>query len=714
MLAPQILMALTATAAIYAPSPSLQSFQQQIPRQSPRVSTGVEGSVQTELGRSLPAVHVTLYDSAGNSKGRDTKGDGNFQFLNLAPGEYQLQFDARGFESWQQRIQVSSGNVLLLPVVLKPNAPLLYVRQVPLQPQLGPPPEMLPPPEIAAWRYIPISPPWMPLIIEPERVPLDAELFTQVPNRWKEDYSTIAEDYHDEQPYRRYGYPGEFPFVRGHWYDPFNRSKLKGDYPIIGKRTFLDITAVSDTLVDGRLIPTPTNVSTARQGETGFFGGFGQLLTAENLAVSLDLFHGDAAFRPVDWRVKVTADENINFLAVQETGIVNPSPRAGTTRFDTHGSLQEAFGEVKLADLSHSFDFVSTRVGIQTFNSDFRGFIFSDQEPGARLFGNFGSNRYQYNLAFFPMLEKDTNSGLNQFKYRHQDVYIANLYRQDFIKPGYAIQVSFHYDKDDPTIQYDKNGFLVRPAPIGAVVTDQVNTHYIRAYYYGLTGDGHFGRLNLTHAFYQVLGHDSFNTIADRRVSINAQMAAAELSLDKDWIRYRLSFFYASGSKNPNSGTARGFDAIFDDPNFAGGIFSFWNREGIRLTGTGVALESPDSLIPSLRSSKIEGDASFVNPGLLLYNAGADIDITPKLRGFLNLNVIRFAHPETLDLVLFQSGIHAGVGADSGIGLRYRPPLTDNIILTAGVNMFNPFQGFRDIYTQRVLFAGFLSVRFQF
>jgi hypothetical protein len=533
----------------------------------------------------------------------------------------------------------------------------------------------------------------------------DEEVFTPVQDRWARDYP----------PYRRYEYQGEFPYVKGHPYDPFNRNKLKGDYPIFGQRTFLNLTAASDTFAEGRLLPTPSNVSTARPGSEGFFGHFGQFFTTENLAVSVDLFHGDTSFRPVDWRVKVTAAMNLNYLLVQENGIVNPDPRRGTTRFDDHPSLQEAFGEVKLKDLSSQYDFISTRFGIQGFNSDFRGFIFSDQEPGVRLFGNLRSNRYQYNVAYFPMLEKDTNSGLNRFEYRHQQVYVANLYRQDFVKPGYTIQVSFHYDKDDPSRRFDQNNFLVRPAPIGAVVsTGGVREHAIRAYYYGLTGDGHVGRLNLTHAFYQVLGHDSFNSIARRPVDINAQMAAAELSLDRDWLRYRVSFFYASGDKNPQDGTARGFDAIFDAPNFAGGMFSFWNREGIRLTGSGVGLTSPDSLLPSLRSSKIEGQANFVNPGLFLYNAGVDIDITPKLRGFVNLNLIRFARTEPLELVLFQRPIHAGVGADSGLGVRYRPPLTDNIVITAGVNAFEPFRGFQDIYTHRVLWAGFISMRFQF
>jgi hypothetical protein len=307
------------------------------------------------------------------------------------------------------------------------------------------------------------------------------------------------------------------------------------------------------------------------------------------------------------------------------------------------------------------------------------------------------------------MLEKDTNSGLNTFAYRHQQVMIANLYRQDFIKPGYTIQASFHYNKDDPSFQLDTNNFIVRPAPIG-----NVQEHAIRAYYYGLTGDGHFGRLNITHAFYQVLGHDTFNELAGRRVDINAQMAAAEVSIDKDWLRYRASFFYASGDRNPTDGSARGFDTIFDNPNFAGGFFSFWDREGIRLLSTGVGLVSDNSLVPDLRTSKSEGQANFVNPGLFLYNAGVDINITPKLKGFVNLNLIRFADTEPLELLLFQSGIHAGVGADSGIGVSYRPPLSENIVITGGFNAFEPFQGFRDILTNRMLFSVFTNVRFRF
>jgi hypothetical protein len=57
--------------------------------------------------------------------------------------------------------------------------------------------------------------------------------------------------------------------------------------------------------------------------------------------------------------------------------------------------------------------FDSIRVGIQPFNADFRGFLFQDNQLGVRLFGDRDANRWQYNIAYFQRLEKDTNSGLN-------------------------------------------------------------------------------------------------------------------------------------------------------------------------------------------------------------------------------------------------------------------------------------------------------------
>ena len=683
-----------------------QADQQHIPRQTPASTAAIQGIAHTEAGLGLGGVTVILQDlSKGKSFPTTTTGDGVFRFLNLKPGRYQVKASREGFEPFAQGdIQLKPGDVFALEFKMKVTSTGAEgIREIPRDPALGPKPAG-PPPEVtpsSPYRTLPQEPPpaatGEPRPLEP--LPSDDKVFNVMPNRWAYEFPD----------YRRYNQQGEYPYTQDHWYNPFNRNKLKGDYPIIGNQIFLDLSFISDTFLDGRRIPVPSGLGSQSPGSAEFFGRFGQFFLSENLTFSFDLFHGDTSFRPADWRIKITPEVNINYLNVQENGVVNVDVRKGDTRLDTHAGLQEAFVEVKLADLSSDFDFISARAGIQSFNSDFRGFIFSDQEPGLRIFGNLDNNRYQFNLAYFAMLEKDANSGLNTFDYRKQQVMIANVYRQDFFKPGYTVEVNFHYDKDDPSFKYDTNNFLVRPDPIGLA-----KPHAVRAYYYGFNGDGHLGPINITHSFYQALGHDTFNYLAGRRVSINAQMAAVELSLDKNWLRYRTSFFYSSGDKDPRDGSARGFDTIFDNPNFAGGFFSFWNREGLRLTGTGVALENGGSLVPDLKSSKLEGQANFVNPGLFLYNAGVDADLTPKLKAFANLNLIRFARTEPLELLLFQKPIHAGVGADSGLGLTYRPPLSENIVLTGGVNVFEPFQGFREISTNRTLIALFANVRFRF
>jgi hypothetical protein len=356
-------------------------------------------------------------------------------------------------------------------------------------------------------------------------------------------------------------------------------------------------------------------------------------------------------------------------------------------------TLQQAFGEVHLKDLSDNYDFMSLRAGIQPFNGDFRGFIYNDVNDGARLFGNWNNNLYQYNLAWFHQLEKDTDSGLNTLEDRGQDVFVANLYRQDFLWPGYTTELSFFANYDHGGIHYDDNGNLVRPAPVGAV-----REHALQAYYLGWAGDGHIGRINVSHAFYEVVGHDDFNGLAGRPVDINAQMAALEVSYDHNWARYKASFFYASGDNNVNGKTATGFDSIVDNPNFTGGPFSYWARQGFNLGGTAVNLKDESSLLPDLRTSKTEGQANFANPGVFIFGVGAEFDVTPKVRTFLNANYIRFAETGAIESVLQTAHISQEVGYDFSLGWQYRPFLTDNVIVSAGFGVLIPGDGYRDIY----------------
>src|SRR5205085_12265390 len=189
------------------------------------------------------------------------------------------------------------------------------------------------------------------------------------------------------------------------------------------------------------------------------------------------------------------------------------------------------------------------------------------------------------------------------------------------------------------------------------------------------------------------------NPIAGRSVRIKSHMAAVETSIDKDYFRFRASFFWAQGDKNPTDNKATGFDAIFDDPNFIGGQFSFWNRQGIRLTQTGVGLVQPNSILPSLRSSKIQGQANFVNPGIFIYNAGVDVDITQRIKAIFNANYLRFHRTESLEYVLFQNRIRHEIGFDFSVGVAYRPFLINNFTLTFGASSLQTGRGFRDIFT---------------
>ena len=503
--------------------------------------------------------------------------------------------------------------------------------------------------------------------------------------------------------WNRYERPIDTPFVKGRWWDPYNQNVLKGDYPIFGQNIFFSLAAISDSLLELRRIPLPSNVSANDPRQSEFFGSGDQIFFNHNAIVSFEIFKGDTAFRPRDWEFRVTPVFSVNYLDAQETGVVNIDVREGTTRVDEHFSLQEFFVEYHLGDISPNYDFISSRFGIQPFVSDFRGFIFSDNQLGARFFGNLGSNRNQFNAAYFRPLEKDTNSGLNRlFDTRGQHLGIANYFRQDFIWPGYTLMFNVHYLRDESRGQhFDENGFLVRPAAVGTLTQKAVDAVYL-----GWNGDGHSGPLNLTHAFYQVLGRESRNAITGdafrpggRSQEINAQMAALELSLDLDWLRPKLSFFWASGDRKPTDTVARGFDMIFDNPNFAGGGFSYWVRQGLPLTNTGLELVGRNSLVPSLRSSKIEGQPNFVNPGLFLLNVGTDIEVTPKLKALLNVNFLRFQHTQVLEKLLFQRHISPEIGIDYSLGVRWRPFLIENVVVTAGVSALQAGDGLKDVYT---------------
>ncbi|MEP6742547.1 MAG: carboxypeptidase-like regulatory domain-containing protein [bacterium] len=72
----------------------------------------------------------------------------------------------------------------------------------------------------------------------------------------------------------------DIPFKRGRWWDPYNQSVLKGDYPIRGNDLFMILSAVSTTTVEQRRAPTPSDVSSDEPVSGEFLDSRNSLLPA--------------------------------------------------------------------------------------------------------------------------------------------------------------------------------------------------------------------------------------------------------------------------------------------------------------------------------------------------------------------------------------------------------------------------------------------------
>lgn len=482
------------------------------------------------------------------------------------------------------------------------------------------------------------------------------------------------------------------------WYDPYNQNHLKGDLPVLkeyGHDLFFNLGVISDTLFEFRNVPTP--VSNQIGGGNNTYGDPDQMVFVQNLILSLSLSKGDTTFRPPDFEFKFVPVIQYNYLDVEEAGVVNADPRDGVTRNDAFLGVQELFLDYHLRNVSDRYDFDSVRVGIQPFTSDFRGFLFQDSPIGVRFFGNRDNNRYQYNLAWFRRLEKDTNSGLNDVtqRLRDDDVFAANLYRQDFPVTGLTSQITAIHNRNRETErEYDTNDFLVRPALLG-----DLRPHKYQVTYLGYTADGHIGPWNLSSSTYLALGHDERNPIARRSQDIEAAFHATELSRDFDWIRVRGNLLAATGDKNPYDGRATGFDAIRENPQFAGASTSYFIRQGIPLIGGGgVALSGRNGVLPSLRSSIDQGQSNFVNPGLLMFGIGADFDVTPEFRVFGNISDMYFMNTSSLANLRNQEINSRHLGVDTSVGFHWRPFFTQNIVINGSAAVLTPGEGLKELY----------------
>jgi hypothetical protein len=515
--------------------------------------------------------------------------------------------------------------------------------------------------------------------------------------------------------------------VKERWFDPYHQNSLKGDRPICipspeerrrrkeahlppcrtpaflglkGDDWFVNLSAVSDTVVEPRTFPIPVGVQTTeRPGSVDVFGRNGSLVLSQTFVTGLSLIKGSTTFMPPHVEYRLTLAFNFNYVDVSERRILSVKPSQPSHRFDHFVGVQEAFVDYHLRDVSARYDFDSIRVGIQPFQLDFRGFLFNDQQLGVRLFGNRDGNRVQYNLVVIWRLEKDTNSRLDDVTQgpRKDWIFHANLYRQDFPFVGLTSQASLTWNanREGGGIEVDKNGFPVRPALIGNLRGRDYDVVYV-----GYNADGHIRRINLSASAYGAFGWDRNSIFTGRKASIRSFFAALEPSYDINWIRVRGSLLYASGDGHPYDNHEGGFDAIFENPIFAGADTSYWIRQSIPFAGGGraVAINGRNGILNSLRSSKEQGQSNFNNPGTMLAGVGADFDILPELRVSTNLNHLWFATTAVLQALRNEGSIPRDIGWDASVATIWRPKFTQNVVVRASAAVLQPGSGFRDLF----------------
>ena len=487
--------------------------------------------------------------------------------------------------------------------------------------------------------------------------------------------------------------------TRQNWLDPYNQNDLKGDRPWFGTDWFLNLSAVSDTVLELRNLPLPVGAQSTRYARSNDVFGNGRIGSlAQSFIFAVSLQKGNTVFKPPDYEFKFAPVINFNEAVAQEVRILGVDPLRGHTRFDRHVGVQELFIDKHLRDVSVNYDFDSVRFGIQPFTADFRGFLFNDSPFGVRLFGTRESNLWQYNLGLFRRLEKDTNSGLNDVgrRMRSDDLLVFNVYRQDLGVLGFTGQATAIYNRnrENGGQFYDRNGFLDRPSVFGDARPRSYDVLYL-----GTNGDGHFDEWNISASAYSALGRLRNNSFTGRSARIAAGFAAAEVSRDFSWYRVRGSFVAASGDKNPFDDTATGFDAIVENPLIAGADTSYWIRQAVPLVGGGgVFLSARNGLLASLRSSKEHGQSNFINPGLLLAGIGVDADVLPQLRVTGNVNKLRFASTAVLAALRNQAPMSKDIGWDLSVGAQWRPFMTQNVILNSSLAMLLPGRGLKQLY----------------
>jgi hypothetical protein len=476
--------------------------------------------------------------------------------------------------------------------------------------------------------------------------------------------------------------------------DPNLQSKYQGDLPFYKDWLFLNLEAVVDGFYKHRTNPDfrgARSGAALRSGLTPEADAAQSFHRDNDFRRFISLFgfevrNADDVFKPATWRARLigAVDWDADFNVKDETE-------------NTHLSLQEGFVEHKIFDLGE-LDLSFIRLGIEPFKSDFHGLIFFDNTMSARMFGEYGHNKYRYNLAVFRPMNKDPHSNLivltsgNVGKAEGADkdqfVGLASLAVNDVV-PGWNGEFSFH-DNHDRDLGKE-----------------------LDAYYLGSTFNGTLGQFTFNPAAYVVFGNNKIAVNGQRK---STDILAGLVVLDAaytlpsaDFVTLKSGYVYQSGDGDSTDKTQNGFAAITDNVALFGAGGSYWVGEAIfynRLNerNGGTKLVNTNSFLTE------PGD--FNAPGLHLFNLGTFLKVTQRLDATFNVNYLMFSETGGLASQVGRN-VDGPIGFDFNGLIEWRPLQQKTFVIDLAQSVLIPGGGFRDVVgDSSAQFATTLDVRY--
>ena len=203
----------------------------------------------------------------------------------------------------------------------------------------------------------------------------------------------------------------------------------------------------------------------------------------QNFRFSFDLFRGCAGFQPVDFELRVTPEFNINYVLARENGLTVIDVRA---RSASHRHQRRHAGTVRrkapVTPNEAYFDFTSRARSASSASPAISAASSSPTSSPARASSAPSTTTSSSTIWRTSTCWRRTPTAASTAGgIGNQSVYAANLYWSDFLTKGYNLNFSALYNNDQPSFLVDKNGFLVRPAPVGLPAAAQGPRRLCRA-----------------------------------------------------------------------------------------------------------------------------------------------------------------------------------------------------------------------------------------